>query len=134
MRVAEAPKEKKPKKEAGGANEGAAGTSKAGAQGAAAEGKKEKAEKPKKEKAAPAPAAPVQPPSPHMIDLRVGKIVKVDKHPDADSLWVFLVVGFRSLAHDNTPGTSSRSISARKPEPLYLDWSSMCLLKKCKTR
>ncbi|TIA82781.1 hypothetical protein E3P98_01173 [Wallemia ichthyophaga] len=88
VRVAEAPKEKKPKKEAGGANEGAAGTSKAGAQGAAAEGKKEKAEKPKKEKAAPAPAAPVQPPSPHMIDLRVGKIVKVDKHPDADSLYV----------------------------------------------
>ncbi|TIB88014.1 nucleic acid-binding protein [Wallemia mellicola] len=88
VRVADAPKEKKPKKDAAPVNkEAPAGTSKAGAEGAAAkkEGKKDKS---KKEKAPPAPPAPVLPPSPSMIDLRVGKIVKVEKHPDADSLYV----------------------------------------------
>ncbi|PLW21466.1 hypothetical protein PCANC_00300 [Puccinia coronata f. sp. avenae] len=36
-------------------------------------------------KAAPAPDGP---PMPHMIDMRVGKIIHVEKHPDADSLYV----------------------------------------------
>ncbi|GJN89229.1 hypothetical protein Rhopal_002208-T1 [Rhodotorula paludigena] len=58
---------------------------------AAAEGKKAKGEKkekaPKEKK--PAPPAPVaEAPAPWMIDLRVGKIVEVMQHPDADSLYV----------------------------------------------
>ncbi|KAG0377298.1 G4 quadruplex nucleic acid binding protein [Mortierella sp. AD032] len=46
--------------------------------------------KEKKVKAPKAPAAPVGPatPQPWQIDLRVGKILKVEKHPDADSLYV----------------------------------------------
>jgi len=69
----------------------------------AVEGKKEKKEKPakaggKKENAAAAAAAAAAPapteaegsgePVPSMIDLRVGHIVHVEKHPDADSLYV----------------------------------------------
>ncbi|KAG0317800.1 G4 quadruplex nucleic acid binding protein [Dissophora globulifera] len=47
----------------------------------------------KKEKKVKAPKAPVVPagpatPQPWQIDLRVGKILKVEKHPDADSLYV----------------------------------------------
>ncbi|KAF9355020.1 G4 quadruplex nucleic acid binding protein [Mortierella sp. AD094] len=47
----------------------------------------------KKEKKVKAPKAPVAPagpatPQPWQIDLRVGKILKVEKHPDADSLYV----------------------------------------------
>ncbi|KAH7102529.1 nucleic acid-binding protein [Auriculariales sp. MPI-PUGE-AT-0066] len=56
---------------------------------AAKGGKKEKA--PKEKKAAPPPAAPKEedgPPVPSMVDLRVGKIIHVEKHPDADSLYV----------------------------------------------
>ena len=55
---------------------------------------KQKAEKKEKKKGGdggegkkPAPAAD-GPPMPHMIDMRVGKIVHVEKHPDADSLYV----------------------------------------------
>ncbi|KAF9081265.1 G4 quadruplex nucleic acid binding protein [Mortierella sp. GBA35] len=46
--------------------------------------------KEKKVKAPKAPAAPVGPatPQPWQIDLRVGRILKVEKHPDADSLYV----------------------------------------------
>ncbi|KAF9439300.1 G4 quadruplex nucleic acid binding protein [Entomortierella beljakovae] len=46
--------------------------------------------KEKKVKAPKAPAAPVGPatPQPWQIDLRVGKIINVEKHPDADSLYV----------------------------------------------
>ncbi|QRW06577.1 tRNA-binding domain protein [Ceratobasidium sp. AG-Ba] len=69
---------------------------------AAAPGKKEKAPKEKgkgdtkKEKggadakkgSAPAAAADSGEPLPSMIDLRVGKIVEVEKHPDADGLYV----------------------------------------------
>lgn len=36
-------------------------------------------------KATPAAAGP---PMPHMIDMRIGKIIHVEKHPDADSLYV----------------------------------------------
>jgi len=68
--------------------------------------KKEKKEKEKKPAAAPTPKAEDGPPVPSMIDLRVGKIVHgapicklalvlvdlivyaVEKHPDADSLYV----------------------------------------------
>ncbi|KAF9991299.1 G4 quadruplex nucleic acid binding protein [Mortierella antarctica] len=47
----------------------------------------------KKEKKVKAPKAPVAPagpatPQPWQIDLRVGKILNVEKHPDADSLYV----------------------------------------------
>lgn len=48
---------------------------------------KEKAEKPKAEKAAAAPPAE-EVMEPYRIDLRVGKIVHVEKHPDADSLYL----------------------------------------------
>ncbi|KAH8922192.1 nucleic acid-binding protein [Atractiella rhizophila] len=58
--------------------------------------KKEKPKKEKKEQPAKASggggsagkAADVGPPMPHMIDLRIGKIVEVKRHPDADSLYV----------------------------------------------
>lgn len=74
----------------------AASSASAPASGAAAppgdgSGKKEKPPKEKKEKAAkPAKAtpAPAGPPQPSQIDLRVGKIVSIEKHPDADSLYL----------------------------------------------
>ncbi|EGG12244.1 uncharacterized protein MELLADRAFT_41772 [Melampsora larici-populina 98AG31] len=53
--------------------------------------KKKEKEKKKDEgkKAAGSTAVVVEgPPMPHMIDMRVGKIVHVEKHPDADSLYV----------------------------------------------
>ncbi|SCV73269.1 BQ2448_7195 [Microbotryum intermedium] len=56
-----------------------------GTAAATAKPKKEKAEKAKKP-AAPAPTA--EAPAPWMLDLRVGKIVEVAVHPDADSLYV----------------------------------------------
>ncbi|KAI3316604.1 hypothetical protein HD806DRAFT_423054 [Xylariaceae sp. AK1471] len=55
--------------------------------------KKEKAPKPQK-----APAA-TTPPSPHLIDLRVGHILKAIKHPEADSLYV------STIAMGDKPGT-----------------------------
>ncbi|KAI0171831.1 nucleic acid-binding protein [Hypoxylon sp. FL1284] len=67
------------------------------------------AEKPKKEKKekAPkqpkAPAAPATPPSPHLIDLRVGHILKAIKHPEADSLYV------STIAMGDKPGTDDTS-------------------------
>ncbi|PVU84908.1 hypothetical protein BB560_007220 [Smittium megazygosporum] len=53
-------------------------------------GKKEKAAKPKKEKPAKKQPAPKEsvPIIPSMIDLRVGRIVGIERHPDADSLYV----------------------------------------------
>ncbi|GEM07323.1 tRNA binding protein [Rhodotorula toruloides] len=50
--------------------------------------KGEKKEKAPKEKKPAAPAAVAEAPAPWMIDLRVGKIVDVKVHPDADSLYV----------------------------------------------
>ncbi|KAJ7044107.1 hypothetical protein C8F04DRAFT_943027 [Mycena alexandri] len=102
-RKVEAPKKKEKKEKA--ADTPAAGTSKAAdppAQAAAApaEGqsqKKEKKEKKdagdaggKKKAAAPAKAAAPDDgePVPSMIDLRVGHIVDIMKHPDADGLYV----------------------------------------------
>ena len=55
---------------------------------AAKKDKSEKAPKAPKGGAAPPPAADAGPAKPSMIDLRVGRIVDVKKHPDADSLYV----------------------------------------------
>ncbi|GAA6002173.1 uncharacterized protein JCM10292_000791 [Rhodotorula paludigena] len=77
--------DKKQKKEVEG-KEAAPAAAAAPAEGKKAKGeKKEKAPKEKKP-AAPAPVA--EAPAPWMIDLRVGKIVEVMQHPDADSLYV----------------------------------------------
>jgi aminoacyl tRNA synthase complex-interacting multifunctional protein 1 len=54
------------------------------AAGANEEGGKKKAESPPKQAA----ADDVGEPQPSMIDLRIGKIVEIAKHPDADSLYV----------------------------------------------
>ncbi|BGO94035.1 hypothetical protein NBRC10512_003668 [Rhodotorula toruloides] len=50
--------------------------------------KGEKKEKSPKEKKPAAPAPVAEAPAPWMVDLRVGKIVDVKVHPDADSLYV----------------------------------------------
>ncbi|KAL1407546.1 G4 quadruplex nucleic acid binding protein [Vanrija albida] len=100
-RAAPAPKVKKEKKDKAAAGEAApaaegkkekkdkAAAPAEGAAGAAPEGKK-KEKKEKKEKApkAAAPAAEPTGPLPSMIDLRVGKVLDVKRHPDADSLYV----------------------------------------------
>ncbi|KAF9157616.1 G4 quadruplex nucleic acid binding protein [Actinomortierella ambigua] len=91
--------EKKAKKEKKAAAAGtdaapeAAAAAPAAAAATSAEGAnqgKKKEKKEKKEKAPKAPAAPAAPavPQPWQVDLRVGKIVSVEKHPDADSLYV----------------------------------------------
>ncbi|KAL1748557.1 hypothetical protein HDZ31DRAFT_29356 [Schizophyllum fasciatum] len=102
-RVQEAPKKKEKKKAADAAPAAAAKTTEAADKPAAADKapkkekkeKKPKAEAPgqptekktKEKKAAPAPEEPAEP-APSMIDLRVGRIVEVEKHPDADGLYV----------------------------------------------
>ncbi|KAI1492355.1 nucleic acid-binding protein [Biscogniauxia mediterranea] len=58
--------------------------------------KKEKKEKAPKAQKAPAVATP---PAPHLIDLRVGHILKAIKHPEADSLYV------STIAMGDKPGT-----------------------------
>ncbi|UOH81896.1 methionine-tRNA ligase, beta subunit [Cryptococcus neoformans] len=50
--------------------------------------KKEKKEKKEKPAKAPKPVAEVIGPIPSMIDMRVGKVLDVKRHPDADSLYV----------------------------------------------
>ncbi len=57
---------------------------------AAAAGKPAKKEKKKEKGAKPqkAPAAAAPPPSPRLIDLRVGRVLRAIKHPEADSLYV----------------------------------------------
>ncbi|KAI2624204.1 nucleic acid-binding protein [Hypoxylon sp. NC1633] len=62
--------------------------------------KKEKKEKVPKPQKAPAVATP---PSPHLIDLRVGHILKAIKHPEADSLYV------STIAMGDKPGTDDTS-------------------------
>ena len=69
-------KEGKPKKEVAAA-----------AGGTLAEGGKKKEKAPKEKKPA-APAPVNEAPAPWMVDLRVGKIVAVKLHPEADSLYV----------------------------------------------
>lgn len=58
--------------------------------------KKEKAPKPQK-----APAA-ATPPAPHLIDLRVGHILKAIKHPEADSLYVSTIAMGDKTGTDDT--------------------------------
>ncbi|TRX96806.1 hypothetical protein FHL15_002112 [Xylaria flabelliformis] len=64
--------------------------------GGEAKPKKEKKEKAPKTQKAPAATTP---PSPHLIDLRVGHILKAIKHPEADSLYV------STIAMGDKPGT-----------------------------
>ena len=73
-------KEKKEKKEAKEAKE----PSEAAAAAAAAPKKEKKEKKEKAPKAAPAPETPL----PSMVDMRVGKIVDIKRHPDADALYL----------------------------------------------
>lgn len=85
---------------AGAAASSLASSAVAGAQQAAAavglaesapavEQKTQKKEKKEKAPKAPKPAAePAAAPNPSMIDLRVGHILAVEKHPDADSLYI----------------------------------------------
>lgn len=47
----------------------------------------------KKAESQPQQAEEVGEPQPSMIDLRVGKIVEISKHPDADSLYVEVRLG-----------------------------------------
>ncbi|KAF9899542.1 G4 quadruplex nucleic acid binding protein, partial [Lobosporangium transversale] len=76
--------EKKAKKEANAASEeGTTTTTNTGD----AQKKEKKAKAPKAPAAPAAPAAPTTP-QPWQVDLRVGRILKVEKHPDADSLYV----------------------------------------------
>ncbi|KAF9974389.1 G4 quadruplex nucleic acid binding protein [Actinomortierella ambigua] len=83
--------DKKAKKEKKAAAAAAGDAAAAAPAEGANQGKKEKKEKkekaPKAPKAAAAPAAPSVP-QPWQVDLRVGKILSVEKHPDADSLYV----------------------------------------------
>ncbi|KAI1334869.1 nucleic acid-binding protein [Xylariaceae sp. FL0016] len=62
------------------------------------EGKPKKEKKEKQPKPQKAPAA-TTPPAPHLIDLRVGHILKAIKHPEADSLYV------STIAMGDKPGT-----------------------------
>ncbi|KAF9112390.1 G4 quadruplex nucleic acid binding protein [Mortierella sp. AM989] len=78
--------EKKAKKE-GGASAPAAAAEETPAPVAAPDNTQKKEKKVKAPKAPAAPAGPATP-QPWQIDLRVGKILKVEKHPDADSLYV----------------------------------------------
>ncbi|GMK55523.1 hypothetical protein CspeluHIS016_0205790 [Cutaneotrichosporon spelunceum] len=87
--AAEGKKDKKAdkaEKKAKGEKKDAPAAAAAAAEGAPKEGKK----KEKKEKAPKTPTAPATPaiPMPSMIDLRVGKVLDVKRHPDADSLYV----------------------------------------------
>jgi len=66
----------------------------------------EKKEKPKKEKQPKQPKnapAPDKPFSPALIDLRVGHILKAERHPNADSLYV------STIACGDAPGTDNTS-------------------------
>lgn len=92
------PKKEKPAKDAAAAAVGGGKKPSQPAAAAAEKGKEGKKKEPKakggepapkKDKKAAAAAAPADStPKPHMVDLRVGKIVKVERHPDADSLYV----------------------------------------------
>ncbi|KAI0022645.1 nucleic acid-binding protein [Xylariomycetidae sp. FL0641] len=71
---------------------------KAAAAVGAGEGKPKKEKKEKQPKPQKAPAV-TTPPAPHLIDLRVGHILKAIKHPEADSLYV------STIAMGDKPGT-----------------------------
>lgn len=92
--------EKKPVKEK--AKE--AGEKVAGAVAGAVQGqKKEKKEKAPKQPKPPKAAAVEKPLSPAMIDLRVGHILKAERHPNADSLYV------STINCGDAPGTENTS-------------------------
>ncbi|KAF2645285.1 nucleic acid-binding protein [Massarina eburnea CBS 473.64] len=75
-------------------------TGKAGApEGAPTQKKEKKAKQPKPQKAPPAE----KPLSPALIDLRVGHILKAERHPNADSLYV------STIACGDAPGTDNTS-------------------------
>ncbi|PYH43981.1 putative cofactor for methionyl- and glutamyl-tRNA synthetases [Aspergillus saccharolyticus JOP 1030-1] len=94
--------EKKNKVDAAAAPAPAAETPAAGAKPEGGKPKKEKKEKqPKQPKAAPAPAGP---PSPSIIDLRVGHILRAINHPNADSLFV------STIDCGDAPGTENTSL------------------------
>lgn len=79
-----------------------AGAAAAGAGDAPTKPKKEKKEKKEKQpKPAPAPAAP---PSPCVIDLRIGHILRAVNHPNADSLYV------STIDCGDAPGTENTSL------------------------
>ncbi|KAK7927143.1 tRNA-dihydrouridine(16/17) synthase [Apiospora marii] len=68
--------------------------------GGEAKPKKEKKEKAPKQQKAPAAVAP---PTPALIDLRVGHILKAIKHPEADSLFVSTIaMGDKEATEDYT--------------------------------
>lgn len=111
-------KERKKKEKAAAQNTGAAsegkplvvgqgkpqqqGADAAAAGDAPAKPKKEKKEKKEKQpKPAPAPAAP---PSPCVIDLRIGHILRAVNHPNADSLYV------STIDCGDAPGTENTSL------------------------
>ncbi|KAI0447578.1 hypothetical protein F4803DRAFT_269245 [Xylaria telfairii] len=71
----------------------------AAAVGGEAKPKKEKKEKAPKPQKAPAVTTP---PSPHLIDLRVGHILKAIKHPEADSLYVSTIAMGDKAGTDDT--------------------------------
>ncbi|KAF2152354.1 nucleic acid-binding protein [Myriangium duriaei CBS 260.36] len=72
-----------------------------GAEGAPKEGKK-KEKKEKQPKQPKAPAVPEKPLSPALIDLRVGHILKAERHPNADSLYVSTIAVGDPAGTDNT--------------------------------
>ena len=86
---------KKEKKEKAGANE---------------EKGKKKGESSQKQAA----AEDVGEPQPSMIDLRVGKIVEISKHPDADSLYVEVSLDTPFTRQYQLGSRNSKSILARK--------------------
>lgn len=75
----------------------------AAAAGFPTEGKKKKEKQPKQTRPA-APAAPVKPLGPNLIDLRVGHILKCERHPDADSLFV------STMDVGDAPGTKDTTL------------------------
>jgi len=75
------------------------------AAGAPKTNKKEKKEKKEKQPKQPkAPAAPALSPSPSIIDLRVGHILRAINHPNADSLYV------STIDCGDAPGTENTSL------------------------
>ncbi|OJJ51177.1 hypothetical protein ASPZODRAFT_127202 [Penicilliopsis zonata CBS 506.65] len=79
-----------------------AATAAGGEAAAAAAAPKEKKKKEKKEKQPKPAPAPAAPPSPSLIDLRVGHILRAINHPNADSLYVSTIDCGDAPGSDNT--------------------------------
>lgn len=108
-----AEKERKKKEKAAAQGAGAEQTvvvgqtkpEKAAPDAAGAKGDGKKKEKKEKKEKAPKPApAPAAPPSPSLIDLRVGHILRAINHPNADSLYV------STIDCGDAPGTDNTSL------------------------